>query len=170
MWVVYDLMAWDSALLCSFLQLIGVLGATGAVGTRFVLLLADHPNLELVAVGASARSSGKPYSEVARWKHPVPIPAAIATLKLRSCVPEEYPDCDIIFSGLDSDVAGDVEMAFLKANFAVFSNAKNYRLTPLIPLVVPTVNLAHTQMISAQRKEHGLGKGFLVCNSNCAGK
>lgn len=87
---------------------------------------------------------------------------------VRRCVPSEYPDCDIIFSGLDADVAGEVEMAFLKANFAVFSNAKNYRLAPLIPLVVPMVNFGHTRLIETQRQHYNLGKGFLVCNSNCA--
>jgi len=65
-------------------------------------------------------------------------------------------------------VAGEVETAFLEANFAVFSNAKNHRLAPLIPLVVPTVNLRHTQLIPAQRRHYNLNKGFLVCNSNCA--
>lgn len=89
---------------------------------------------------------------------------------MRQCVPSEFSDCDIIFSGLDADVAGDVEMAFLQANFAVFSNAKNHRLAPLVPLVVPTVNLEHTQIIATQRQHYKLDKGFLVCNSNCAGE
>jgi len=87
---------------------------------------------------------------------------------VRKCDPKEFSDCEIVFSGLDSDVAGDVELAFLKANFAVFSNAKNYRRDPLVPLVVPTVNLPHLAVIEQQRKHHGLKKGFLVCNSNCA--
>jgi aspartate-semialdehyde dehydrogenase len=102
---------------------------------------------------------------------------------VKKCTAEEFQDCDLVFSGLDSDVAGDVgknyatgiratltvtEMAFLKANLAVFSNAKNYRRDPLVPLVVPTVNLPHLDVIKHQRKHHGLEKGFLVCNSNCA--
>jgi aspartate-semialdehyde dehydrogenase len=94
--------------------------------------------------------------------------ARIADLVVRRCVPAEYTDCEIIFSGLDADVAGEVEMAFLKANFAVFSNAKNFRLAPLIPLVVPTVNLGHTQLIPTQRRHYNLSKGCLVCNCNCA--
>lgn len=93
---------------------------------------------------------------------------AVADLVVRECRPSEFADCDVVFSGLDSDVAGDVEMAFLKADLAVFSNAKNYRRDPLVPLVVPTVNLPHLSMIPHQRKHHGLNKGFLVCNSNCA--
>lgn len=91
-------------------------------------------------------------------------------MTVRQCIPSEFTDCDIIFSALDSDVAGEVEMAFLKADFAVFSNASNYRLHASVPLVVPTVNLVHTKMIPIQRKLFELKKGFLVCNSNCAGQ
>jgi aspartate-semialdehyde dehydrogenase len=138
------------------------------VGTRFILLLAQHPHLDLVAVGASERSAGKRYSDAVRWKQSVPMPARVADMVVRRCVPAEYMDCEIVFSGLDADVAGEVEMAFLKADFAVFSNAKNFRLAPLIPLVVPTVNLGHTQLIPTQRRHYNLSKGFLVCNSNCA--
>ena len=146
----------------------GVLGATGAVGTRFILLLAQHPLLELVAVGASENSAGKKYSDAVRWKQSTPMPAEAASLIVRRCVPTEYPDCDIIFSGLNADVAGDVEMAFLKANFAVFSNAKNFRLAPLVPLIVPVVNPGHIESIPTQRRHYQLDKGLLVCNSNCA--
>ncbi|KAF2703957.1 aspartate-semialdehyde dehydrogenase [Pleomassaria siparia CBS 279.74] len=146
----------------------GVLGATGSVGQRFILLLALHPHFVLHAVGASERSAGKKYKDAVRWKQSIPFTDRIGDLVVKKCVPEEFEDCDLIFSGLDSDVAGDVEMAFLKSNLAVFSNAKNYRQDPLVPLVVPTVNLAHLDVISHQRKHHGLGKGFLVCNSNCA--
>lgn len=138
------------------------------MGTQFILLLAQHPLLELVAVGASEKSAGKKYSDAVNWKQSTPMPAQVANLVVRRCVPAEYPDCDIIFSGLNADVAGDVEMAFLKANFAVFSNAKNYRLTPQVPLIVPMVNPGHIDTIPAQRKHYQLGKGLLVCNSNCA--
>jgi aspartate-semialdehyde dehydrogenase len=96
------------------------------------------------------------------------MPAPVAHLTVRRCVPTEYPDCDIIFSGLNSDVAGEVEMAFLKANFAVFSNAKNFRLAPLVPLIVPVVNPGHIESIPTQRRHYQLNKGLLVCNSNCA--
>lgn len=89
-------------------------------------------------------------------------------LVVKECKASEFADCDIVFSGLDADIAGDVEMEFVKANIPIFSNAKNYRRDPLVPLVVPTVNLSHFDVIPHQRKELGLGKGFLVCNSNCA--
>lgn len=137
------------------------------MGTRFILLLNQHPLLELVAVGASEKSAGKKYSDAVRWKQSVPIPAQAANLIVRRCVPTEYSDCDIIFSGLDSDVA-DVEMAFMRANFAVFSNAKNFRLAPVVPLIVPVVNAGHIDSIPSQRQHHQVDKGFLICNSNCA--
>ncbi|ORY11522.1 hypothetical protein BCR34DRAFT_484057 [Clohesyomyces aquaticus] len=145
-----------------------VLGATGSVGQRFILLLALHPHFVLHAVGASERSAGKKYKDAVRWKQTLPFNDRIGNLVVKKCVPEEFKDCDLVFSGLDSEVAGDVEMAFLKANLAVFSNAKNYRRDPLVPLVVPTINLSHMDVIPHQRKQYGVDKGFIVCNSNCA--
>lgn len=93
---------------------------------------------------------------------------ALGDLEIKPCEPEEFKDCDFIFSGLDSSVATEIEMAFLKANLRVFSNAKNYRQDPLVPLVVPTVNLPHFDVIPHQQRYYNLDKGFLVCNSNCA--
>lgn len=149
--------------------MLAILGATGAVGTRFVQLLENHPFLELVAVGASAKSAGKRYASVIHWQHPTPVPSNIADMIVRPCTPSHYQDCEIIFSGLDSSVAGEIEMEFLKADFAIFSNASNHRMAPFVPLMVPTVNLPHLEMIHAQREHYKLQKGFLVCNSNCAG-
>ncbi|KAK3690989.1 aspartate-semialdehyde dehydrogenase [Vermiconidia calcicola] len=149
-----------------------VLGATGSVGQRFILLLATHPHLKLTAVGASSRSAGKKYRDAAKWKQSSPMSRALGELVVKDCRPEDFKDeVDMVFSGLDTDVAGDTdptEMAFLKANIPVFSNAKNYRKDPMVPLVVPTVNLSHLSLIPHQRKQHKLDKGFLVCNSNCA--
>ncbi|PYH92689.1 aspartate-semialdehyde dehydrogenase [Aspergillus ellipticus CBS 707.79] len=146
----------------------GVLGATGSVGQRFILLLADHPFLELHAIGASERSAGKQYKDAVRWKQTTAMSEKLSSLVLRNCTAAEFADCDLVFSGLNSDIAGDVEMEFIKAEIPVFSNAKNYRKHPLVPLVVPTVNPQHLDLIPHQRKEFGLKKGFLVCNSNCA--
>ncbi|KAK3179558.1 aspartate-semialdehyde dehydrogenase [Lecanicillium sp. MT-2017a] len=145
----------------------GVLGATGSVGQRFILLLAQHPSLVLHAIGASSRSAGKKYKDAVRWKQASPI-GKVADMVVRECKASEFADCDVVFSGLDADVAGDIEMEFLKAEIPVFSNAKNYRRDPLVPLVVPTVNLPHLDLIPHQRSVHNLSKGFLVCNSNCA--
>ena len=146
----------------------GVLGCTGSVGQRFILLLADHPTLSLYAIGASSRSAGKKYKEAVRWKQVKPMSATLAELEVRGCKASNFKDCDLVFSGLDSDVAGDIEIEFLKAEIPVFSNAKNYRKDPVVPLVVPTVNVDHLDLIPHQRKHYGLKKGFLVCNSNCA--
>ncbi|KAL3418020.1 aspartate-semialdehyde dehydrogenase [Phlyctema vagabunda] len=146
----------------------GVLGCTGSVGQRFILLLAQHPHFVLHAVGASSRSAGKTYKDAVKWKQAFPMGKEVENLVVRECKASEFADCDIVFSGLDADVAGEIEMEFLKAELAVFSNAKNYRRDPLVPLVVPTVNLSHFDVIPHQRKQYGLKKGFLVCNSNCA--
>ncbi|KAG0174312.1 hypothetical protein DFQ28_006773 [Apophysomyces sp. BC1034] len=147
---------------------VGILGATGTVGQRFILLLADHPTFVIHALGASSRSAGKAYKDAVRWKQSRPIPANVATKVVKACVAEEFKDCDVVFSGLDADVAGDIEMAFLKADLAVFSNAKNYRREPTVPLIVPTVNTSHFDMIPHQRSLYNLSKGFLVTNANCS--
>ncbi|KAK2732023.1 hypothetical protein FQN57_002953 [Myotisia sp. PD_48] len=146
----------------------GVLGATGSVGQRFILLLADHPFLQLHAVGASSRSAGKLYKDAVRWKQAKPMSAKAGDLLVRDCRSEHFQDCDLVFSGLDSDVAGEIEMEFIRADIPVFSNAKNFRRDPAVPLVVPTVNIDHLDLVHYQRKHYKLGKGFLVCNSNCA--
>lgn len=178
--------------------MLGVLGATGSVGQRFILLLALHPHFHLHAVGASERSAGKKYKDAVKWKQALPMSKELGELVVKQCEPNEFADCDMVFSGLDSDVAGDVgmffsvmalngldgrgigptglwanwiqnaEMAFLKASIPIFSNAKNYRRDPIVPLVVPTVNLNHLDVLTHQRQHYGLKKGFLVCNSNCA--
>jgi aspartate-semialdehyde dehydrogenase len=90
--------------------LTGVLGATGSVGQRFILLLALHPHFKLHAVGASERSAGKKYKDAVKWKQAWPMSKNLGDLVVKKCVPEEFADCDLVFSGLDSDVAGDVGM------------------------------------------------------------
>merc|ERR1711939_37047 len=146
----------------------GVLGATGTVGQRFIVLLSQHPYFVVHALGASSRSAGKAYKDATRWKQTVPIPEAVRAMTVTTCDKEHFADCDVVFSGLDSDVAGDVEDAFRKAELAVFSNAKNYRQDPLCPLIVPLVNPSHLGIIEHQRKTVGTQKGFIVTNANCA--
>lgn len=87
---------------------IGVLGATGTVGQRFIVLLANHPFFLIHALGASSRSAGKPYSEAVNWKQTTPIPAAARDLTVNECKPEHFVGCEIVFSGLDADAAGDI--------------------------------------------------------------
>ncbi|KAK1252046.1 hypothetical protein MKX08_003233 [Trichoderma sp. CBMAI-0020] len=114
------------------------------------------------------KSVGKRYASVIYWQYFTLVPPKVADMIVRLCTLLCSSDCEIIFSGLDLSVAGKIEMAFLQADFAIFSNAGNYRMAPLIPLMVPTVNLAHLQLVPAQREYYKLQKGFLVCNSNCA--
>ncbi|CAG8533367.1 4176_t:CDS:2 [Funneliformis mosseae] len=147
---------------------VGILGATGTVGQRFIELLSKHPQFIIHSVGASSRSAGKKYSEATKWKITGDIPEQVKNMVVKVCKAELFGDCEVIFSGLDSDVAGEIEMEFLKADFVVFSNAKNYRRDPIVPLIVPTVNPAHFNLIPHQRSIHTLQKGFLVTNSNCS--
>ncbi|KAI8906737.1 semialdehyde dehydrogenase [Gorgonomyces haynaldii] len=147
---------------------VGVLGATGTVGQRFIQLLETHPLFYVHAVGASERSSGKTYEEATNWKMTTPIPEKQRSLIVQECNPAYFEGCKIIFSGLDASVAGDVEMEFLLKDFVVFSNAKNHRMNPLVPLMVPLVNPDHFDIIPHQRKHFKLNKGFLVTNANCS--
>lgn len=87
---------------------VGVLGATGTVGQRFITLLAAHPWFALHALGASPRSAGKPYAKAVAWKQAVPIPVSVREMQVMECKPEFFADCAIVFSGLDADVAGEI--------------------------------------------------------------
>ncbi|KAF9356133.1 hypothetical protein BGX26_005683 [Mortierella sp. AD094] len=147
----------------------GILGATGTVGQRFILLLSQHPGFTIHALGASPRSAGKAYAKATKWKMSQPIPANVRDMVVQTCEPHnEFRECDVVFSGLDADVAGDIEMAFLKADLALFSNAKNYRTHEDVPLIVPMANPSHFDLLSHQRAKHQLSKGFLVTNANCS--
>lgn len=151
----------------------GVLGATGSVGQRFILLLADHPDFEIHALGASSRSAGKEYKDAVSWKQTSLLPEVTKTIKVTECKPEgAFAECDIVFSGLDADVAGDIEKAFVDAGLAVVSNAKNYRRAVDVPLIVPIVNTEHLSVIEKKvgdAKAKGEKKpGFIVCISNCS--
>ena len=144
---------------------VGVLGATGAVGQKFVFLLANHPWFEIRQLGASERSSGKSYQEAVSWKLPVPIPEDIAGMIVKDCSPNF--DCEIVFSGLDSSVAGTIEELFAQAGYWVFSNAKNHRMDDDVPLVIAELNPDHMDIIAFQRKHRGW-KGAIVTNANCS--
>ncbi|KAG0043168.1 hypothetical protein BGZ83_011758 [Gryganskiella cystojenkinii] len=147
----------------------GILGATGTVGQRFILLLAQHPGFSIHALGASPRSAGKTYAKATKWKMSQAIPAHVQGMIVQTCEPTgEFLNCDVVFSGLDADVAGEIEMAFLKADLALFSNAKNYRTHEDVPLIVPLANSSHFDLVPYQRSKHVLSKGFLVTNANCS--
>lgn len=147
---------------------VGILGATGTVGQRFIELLDHHPQFYIAAIGASERSAGKQYCHATAWKMTVPIPANISCMLVSTCEPHHFTNCNVIFSGLDASVAGDIETQFVQAEFAVFSNAKNHRMNKFVPLVVPLVNTDHFDMIPTQRASLGITRGFLVTNANCS--
>src|SRR5690242_14263309 len=145
---------------------VAVLGATGTVGQEFVRLLADHPWFDLVGVAASERSAGKPYAEAVRWLGESAMPESIASKTVVACDPAAVT-ADIVFSALDSSVAGEVEGAFARAGKFVLSNAKNYRMEPDVPLVTAEVNPEHLSILEAQRRKRGW-KGGIVTNGNCS--
>lgn len=145
---------------------VAVLGATGAVGQAFIRLLADHPWFELAEVAASERSAGRPYAEAARWIGDAPMPERVASMTVLPCDPTRV-SADIVFSALDSSIAGDAEMAFAGAGKFVLSNAKNHRMEPDVPLVIAEVNGAHLRVLEHQRKQRGW-RGGIVTNGNCA--
>ena len=144
---------------------VGILGATGTVGQRFVRLLEDHPWFVLRWVAASDRSAGKRYAEATTWQLEGAPPAAAADLRLDDCTPGRAPR--LVFSSMSSDVAGEIERAFAAAGHVVVSNSSSYRMTPDVPLLVPEINPGHLGLLPAQRRERGW-EGALVCNPNCA--
>ncbi|MFC7046439.1 aspartate-semialdehyde dehydrogenase [Halobacteriaceae archaeon GCM10025711] len=147
---------------------VGILGATGAVGQRFIQLLDDHPEFELAAVTASATSAGKPYREAAKWRLDTPIPDDVADLTVQPTEPDAVPDdVDLLFSSLPSSVAEQVEPGFAEAGYVVSSNSSNDRLAEDVPLVIPEINGDHLGLIEVQRDERGWD-GALVKNPNCS--
>jgi len=143
---------------------VGVLGATGMVGQRFVQLLADHPWFEIAALTASERSVGMTYGNACHWVVSDEMPAFVKEVVVQESKPEL--DCRLMFSALPAKVAGPIEEEFAAAGYAVSSNARNHRLDPDVPLLVPEVNPDHLALIEIQRRRRGW-KGFIVTNPNC---
>ena len=144
---------------------VAILGATGAVGQTFIRLLRDHPWFHVAEVAASDRSAGKRYADAAHWLEES-MPDAVAELRVLACNPEQISS-PIVFSALDSKVAGDIETLFADAGRFVCSNAKNHRMLPDVPLLIPEINAPHLSVIAAQRARTGW-KGAIVTNANCA--
>lgn len=144
---------------------VGVLGATGVVGQQFIRRLAAHPWFRLRWVAASDRSAGKRYGDAVSWRWPTPIPAQAAGLTVAPPEPAGAPP--ILFSGLDASVAGEVEAAFARAGHTVISNARNHRMAPDVPLLVPEINPDHVAVLHAQRRQRGW-PGAIVTNPNCS--
>jgi aspartate-semialdehyde dehydrogenase len=145
---------------------VGVLGATGAVGQRFVQLLAEHPWFDLVTLTASERSAGKKYGDVVNWKLDAPFPEKVRNLAVSPTSVKGAKGVELVFSALPAEIAGQVEDDFSRAGVAVCSNARSHRMEPDIPLVIPEVNSDHLALIDLQR-DRGRD-GFIVTNPNCS--
>lgn len=145
---------------------VGILGATGTVGQRFVQLLENHPQFEITALAASDRSTGKPYAEACAWKLAGKMPEFVKNITVE---PIEPPlDCDIVFSSLPSSVARETEEAFARAGYPVISNSSSYRMDEDVPLLIAEINHEHVGLIEKQKQRRGFGRGFIVTNPNCA--
>ena len=144
---------------------VAILGATGAVGQKFVTLLADHPWFEIAALAASERSAGKKYGEAVRWIDAKPLPPHIAAMEVLEAVPGIRGA--IAFSGMDASVAGPIEAGFAKAGAVVVTNTRNYRMEQDVPLLIPEINSDSLSLLPKQRADRGW-KGYIVANPNCS--
>ena len=144
---------------------VGILGATGVVGQHFVALLADHPWFRVTWLAASERSAGQRYGDLA-WRLPSRLPAEAAALRVSPL--DAVADApSLLFSALDASVAGEAEVAFAASGRHVVSNARNHRMDPLVPLLIPEVNPDHLSLLDHQRRARGW-TGSLVTNPNCS--
>jgi aspartate-semialdehyde dehydrogenase len=146
-------------------QKIGILGATGMVGQRFIQLLEHHPWFEVAWLAASDRSSGKRYGDAVRWKLDTPIPEHIAAMEISPAQPEGAPQ--VIFAALDADIAREMEPKFAAAGCAVISNSSAFRMQADVPLVIPEVNADHLALLEQQEWRRRSG-GYIVTNPNCS--
>jgi aspartate-semialdehyde dehydrogenase len=144
---------------------VGILGATGVVGQRFIQMLEHHPWFEVAWLAASDRSEGKIYSEAVHWRLKTSIPPKVAGMKVSPAIPEGAPK--IIFAALDASIAAELEPRFAEAGCAVVSNSSALRMKSDVPLIIPEVNAAHIKLIDSQswRKHSG---GYVVTNPNCS--
>jgi aspartate-semialdehyde dehydrogenase len=144
---------------------VGILGATGIVGQRFVQMLEHHPWFEIGWLAASDRSEGKLYAEAARWKLRTPIPANVAKMTVSTATPADAPK--VIFAALDSGIAAELEPRFAEAGCAVVTNSSALRMKTDVPLIIPEVNPGHIKLVECQSWRRKSG-GFVVTNPNCS--
>ncbi|MCY4158548.1 MAG: aspartate-semialdehyde dehydrogenase [Bacteroidetes bacterium] len=141
----------------------GILGATGAVGQKFVELLDGHPWFETTALVASGRSTGRQYREAVNWIGATEIPASVASMDVLP-LGDDLP-CDFVFSGLHASIADQAEPMLARAGYPVISNAKSFRMHSNVPLLIPEVNPDHTSLIKVQDWQ---SQGYIVTNPNCS--
>jgi aspartate-semialdehyde dehydrogenase len=145
---------------------VGILGATGTVGQRFIQMLEGHPQFEVTALAASDRSKGKPYAEACAWRLPGDMPESVRAIEVAP--PEPPMDCDVIFSSLPGEMARATEEAFARAGHAVISNSSALRMDEDVPLLIPEVNHEHLSLLDSQKSSRSLGRGLIVTNPNCS--
>ncbi|HKW18145.1 MAG TPA: aspartate-semialdehyde dehydrogenase [Terriglobales bacterium] len=144
---------------------VGILGATGIVGQRFIQLLEHHPWFEVAWLAASDRSEGRPYAEAAKWRLRSAIPANVAKMRVSAASPDGAPK--VIFAALDASIAAELEPRFADAGCAVITNSSALRMAKDVPLVIPEVNPDHIKLIECQSWRRKSG-GLVVTNSNCS--
>lgn len=153
---------------------VGILGATGMVGQRFISLLENHPWYEVVTVAASERSAGKTYEEAVgdRWKMQTPMPEAVKKLVVMNVneVEKVAAGVDFVFSAVDmtKEEIREIEDAYAKTETPVVSNNSAHRWTKDVPMVVPEINPEHFDVIEAQKKRLGTERGFVAVKPNCS--
>ena len=145
---------------------VGILGATGMVGQRFIQLLEHHPQFEITALAASDRSQGKTFQDACTWRLAGEMPAFVKSMIVAA--PEPPLDCELIFSSLPGDIARQSEDAFARAGFPVISNSSAFRMDRDVPLLIPEVNHEHLALIDVQLKNRAGQKGYVVTNPNCS--
>ena len=141
---------------------VGILGATGSVGQKFVELLSEHPYFIINELAASEKSAGKKYKDAVNWIMQTTLKPQYAEMVVKECKPDL--ESKVIFSALDAGVAGEIEEDFAKAGYIVISNARNHRYDKDVPLMIPEVNSSHIEMI----KKQSFGKGAIITNPNCS--
>jgi len=144
---------------------VGILGATGMVGQRFIQLLENHPQFEITSVAASDRSQGKNYGDACTWRLGGEMPQAVRGLKVQA--PTPTLDCDLVFSSLPGDIARETEGSFAEAGYPVISNSSAFRMDEDVPLLIPEVNHEHLGLLERQRRRYPSG-GYIVTNPNCS--
>ena len=146
---------------------VGILGATGAVGQRFVQLLDNHPWFEVTALAASTRSTGRTYGEACHWLLDTPMPAWARHMQVLPSSPDADLRCNLVFSALPGDLAREIEEAFARAGYSVCSNASAHRMDEDVPLIIPEVNADHLALIETQRRQRGW-PGLIITAANCS--
>ncbi len=144
---------------------VGILGATGIVGQRFIQMLEQHPWFEVGWLAASERSEGRTYAEAVRWRMKTPLPERVGKMKVSMAAPNDAPK--VIFAALDAGIAAELEPRFAEAGCAVISNSSALRMHADVPLVIPEVNSDHIKLIECQAWRRKSG-GFAVTNPNCS--